>query len=56
MSSYGLIVMILGFCVSGCTAAVHTGDAGSSPIIFSFKNFNAHIIVKVTVSELRDID
>jgi len=29
MSSYGLIVVI-GFCVSGTTAAVHTGDAGSS--------------------------
>jgi len=28
MSSYGLIVMILGFCVGGGTAAVHTGDAG----------------------------
>jgi len=33
MSSYGLIVMILGFCVGGDRAAVHrlhTGDAGSS--------------------------
>jgi len=38
MSSYGLIVMILGFCISGSTAAVHTGDVGSSPTwnIFSF--------------------
>jgi len=30
MSSYGLVVMIFGFCVSGGTAAVHrlhTGDA-----------------------------
>jgi len=30
MSSYGLIVMALGCCVSGSTAAVHTRDAGSS--------------------------
>jgi len=30
VSSYGLIVMILGFCVSGSIAAVHTGDVGSS--------------------------
>jgi len=31
MSSYGLIVMILGFCLGGGTAAIHrphTGDAG----------------------------
>jgi len=27
MSSYGLIVMPLGCCPSGSTAAVHTGDA-----------------------------
>jgi len=50
MSSYGLIVMILGFCVGGSysTAAVHTGDVGSSPrvrvpleaiLIFSFNDF-----------------
>jgi len=31
MSSYGLDVMILGFCVSGSTAAVHSGDMGSNP-------------------------
>jgi len=33
MSSYGLVVVILGFCVGGGTAAVHrlhTGDVGSS--------------------------
>jgi len=30
MSSYGLIMMFLGACVSGSTAAVHAGDAGSS--------------------------
>jgi len=30
MSTYGLIVMVLGCCVSN-TAAIHTGDAGSSP-------------------------
>jgi len=31
MSSYGLIVMILAFCVGGGTTAIHglyTGDAG----------------------------
>jgi len=28
MSSYGLIVMILGCCVGGGTAAVHAADAG----------------------------
>jgi len=31
MSSYKLDVMILGFCVSGSTAAVHTGDADLNP-------------------------
>ena len=32
MSSYGLnVAMILGFCVSGSTAAVHTGDVGLNP-------------------------
>jgi len=31
MSSYGLDEMILGFCVSGSTAAIHTGDACSNP-------------------------
>jgi len=59
VSSYGLIVMILGFCVSGSTAAVHTGDAGSSPTkqFFSFNNFfNVHNIVKVTNTELQDIN
>jgi len=30
MSSYGLNAMILGFCVGGGTATVHTTDAGSS--------------------------
>jgi len=30
MPSYGLIITVLGVCVSGSTAAVHTGDAGSS--------------------------
>jgi len=41
MFSYGLIVMILGICVSGSTAAVRTGDASSGPTlsIFSFNNF-----------------
>ena len=45
--------------VSGSTAAAHTGDACSSPrvqapleAIFSFNNFNAHYIVKVTTTEL----
>jgi len=36
MSSYGHIVMILGFCVSGSTAAVHTGDAGSNSLEANF--------------------
>jgi len=48
--SYGLIVMVLGCCVSGSTAAVYTGDASSSPqvrvpleAIFLFNSFfNAH--------------
>jgi len=31
MSSYGLIVMVLGFCVSGSAATVHTGAWDSSP-------------------------
>jgi len=33
MSSYGLIGLnvILAFCVSGSTAAVHSGDASLSP-------------------------
>jgi len=60
MSSYGLIVMVLAFCVGGGTAAihgVHTGDARVQvpletifvcSIIFS----NAHCIVKVTNTEL----
>jgi len=47
MSSYGLIMMVLGVCVSGNTAAaVHNGDAGSSrwfeshlKQIFLFNNF-----------------
>jgi len=30
MSSYGLNVMILGFCVSGSTAVVHAGEVGSN--------------------------
>jgi len=68
MSSYGLIVLILGFCVGGCTAAVHrlhTGDAGSSLRVqvtleanfFSFNNFlNVHYIVKMTNTELQDVN
>jgi len=67
MSNYGLIIMILAFCVSGGTAAIHglhTGDAGWSsrvwvPLetIFLFNNFlNAHCIVKVTNTELWDIN
>jgi len=31
LSSYGLNVTILGFCVSGSTVAVHFGDAGLNP-------------------------
>jgi len=50
MSSYGLIVMVLGFCVIGSTAAFHIEDAGLSPQvqipIFSLNiNFWAHRIV-----------
>jgi len=64
MSSYGLIVMALGCCVSGSTAAVHTADVSSSvwvgvPLeaIFSFNSFfNAHYVVNVTNTELRDIN
>jgi len=54
MSSYGLIVMILAFCVGGGTAAIHrlhTGDTGWSlrvrvPLetIFSFNNFFKHAL------------
>jgi len=33
-----IIVMILGFCVSGSTAAVHTGDMGTWSKIFCSKN------------------
>jgi len=43
-------MMVLGFCVSGSTAAVHTGDASSSHgfkshlmHFFSFNNFLMHI-------------
>jgi len=31
MSLYGLNVMVLGFCASGSTAAVHTKDVGLKP-------------------------
>jgi len=64
MSSYGLIVMVLGCCVSGSTAAVHIGDVGLSPqvgvpleaILFCLiVFFNMHYIVKVTNTELQDI-
>jgi len=51
MSSYELIVMALGCCVSGSTAAVHTGDAFSSagvqiPLeaILSFNSFFYHAL------------
>jgi len=53
MSSYGLIIMILGFYVGGGTAAIHrlhSGDAGWNPwvrvpleaIFFIQYFFNAH--------------
>jgi len=46
MSSYGLIMMVLGVCVSGSTTVVHTGDAGSSPkFIFCSIIFLMHIII-----------
>jgi len=31
MGYYGFYVLILGFCASGITAAVHTGDEGLNP-------------------------
>jgi len=36
MSSCGLNVTILGFCVSGSTAAVNSWDAGSNPTLTNF--------------------
>jgi len=36
MSSYELIMMVLGVCVSGSTAAVHTGDADWVPLEANF--------------------
>jgi len=63
MSSYGLIVMVLAFCVGGGMAAlhrVHTGDARVQvplEINFLFNNFlNVHCIVKVINTELQDIN
>jgi len=65
MSSHGLIVFILGFCVGGGTAAVHrlhTGDAGKFEShlmqFFSFNNFFKRTLYSegdVTNTELRDI-
>jgi len=64
MSSYGLIVIILAFCVGGGTAAVHglhPGDIWVEVCEFEshLKQFfcsiiflNAHCIVKVTNTEL----
>jgi len=47
--------MILGFCVSGSTAAVHTGKVALKQKFFN--NFLMHIItVKVTNTELQDIN
>jgi len=43
MSSYGLIVMVFSCCVSGSAAAVHTGDAGSSPWVWVPLNFEISI-------------
>jgi len=56
--------MILGCCVSGNTTAVHTEDVGSSQQVrvpleanfFCSIVFNVHYIVKVTNTELRDIN
>jgi len=57
--------MILAFCVSGSTAAVHTGDSGSSPrvqvtleAIFLFNSFLMCIsyTVKVANTKLWDIN
>jgi len=65
MSSYGYIVMILGFCVSGSTAAVHSGEwievhefESHLKQFFCSIIFLMHIvaIVKVTDTELQDIN
>jgi len=56
--------MVFSCCVSGSTAAVHTGDAGSRPrvqvplqaIFFRSIVFNAHYIVKVANTEIQDIN
>jgi len=68
MSSYGLIVTILGFCVGGGTAAIHrllTGNVNGSlrvrvPLetkFFLFNIFlNTHCLVKVTNIEVPDIN
>jgi len=45
MSSYGLIIMILGFCVSGSTAAVNTADAGKLWVGVPLKQKNFHSII-----------
>jgi len=64
MSSCGLIMMVSGFCISGSTAAVQTGDMGSRhgfeshlKQFFCLIIFLTHIIiVKVTSTELQDMN
>jgi len=58
MFSYGLNVIILGFCESGSTVAIHSGDMGSNPTWSNFfvQYFNTRCIAKVTNTELRDIN
>jgi len=63
MSSYGHVVMILGFLASGSMGAAHwrcgLKCVGLSPTLsnFLFNNFlNAHCIVKMINTELQDIN
>jgi len=61
MSSCGLAyVMILGFSVSGSTAAVHTGDTGLNPTKKAKNLFNnlvmRIVIVKVMNTKLWDVN
>jgi len=52
--------LILAFCVSGSTAAIHSEDASSTQAKkFLFNNYflaPVHYIVKVTNTELQDIN
>jgi len=59
MSSYGLIVMILAFCVGGVmelTLEMREFESHLKQIFCSIIFSNMHCIVKVTNTELRDIN